>query len=780
MTKRKYQTRLGTSSPHDSAITHVSGQSEFIDDKPPIRGELHVALALSPYANAKIKKIDFKEALEQPGVVAVLIAKDLAANLWGPITKDQPLLAEDMVSYCGEPFAVVVAKSHREAYQARDLIKLEVNEKTPVLSIPESQKSGLFLGESCCIQNGDVEKQLKQSAHILEGTFSNKGQEHFYLEGQAAIVYPGEQGQLTVHSSSQHPTEVQHIVASAVGIAFNKVVSIVKRMGGGFGGKESQSSHIAALCALAATKTNSACRLILDKDDDMAMTGKRHPFLNDYKVGFSEDGKIEALKVNFFADGGAFVDLSPAILQRAMFHIDNAYYLPHSYIEGRICKTNTAPNTAFRGFGGPQGAAVIESILEDIAVVLKKDAYVIRRLNCYQGTDLTTPYGQAVENNVLPELFDRLAESSDYKRRRQAVKLHNLSDKFTLKGLSITACKFGISFTSKFLNQASAQVNIHTDGTLQVSTGATEMGQGVNTKIAGIVSEAFGLAMSSVILMPTSTEKNHNTSATAASSGSDLNGSAALKACNLLKARLAKLFIQKFETPTISAENEYDGEGEFPFAQVSFKDAVVSDGKNSMPFVELIQLAYMNRISLGEYAHFKTPKIWFDRETGKGRPFLYYTNGVACSEVSIDRFTGETKIIRTDILMDLGRRINEGIDYGQVSGAFVQSAGWVTTEDLYYSEKGALISHSPTTYKIPSIQDLPREFNIDFIENETNVLNVRKSKAVGEPPFLLGLSVWNAVKNALSYVKKDHTEVSLPLPATAEVILTKIDQLENS
>lgn len=769
---KKYNKLKKNTAPHDSGYSHVTGESVFIDDRPELTGELHVALVLSTVAHAKIKNINIDAAISAEGVVAVLTGDDFKDNIWGAIQKDQPILANKIISYHSEPVAAIVASSRVLAYKARKLVDIEIEELIPVFSVDDAIKNDNYLSDTFNITEGDVEKAFFKSEHTLEGLFENGGQEHFYLESQAVIAYPGENNELLLESSSQHPTEVQHVIAHALGLKQNQVVCVVKRMGGGFGGKESQASHIAAIAALASHKTNRPCRLVLTKDEDMMVTGKRHPFKNWYKIGFNSDGKINALKVDFFADGGAYLDLSPAILQRAMFHVDNAYQLDNALINGRVVKTNRAPNTAFRGFGGPQGAAVIESLMEDISHHLGIDSLEIRKINLYKEKGGRTHYGQDLDNNYLPQIFSELEKKVDYKKWRAEVLKFNKSETTMVKGLSLTATKFGISFTSKFLNQANALVNIHTDGTAQVSTGATEMGQGVNTKIQAIVSEAFGIDHTNVKVMATSTEKNHNTSATAASSGSDLNGAAALKAATEIKKRLAKLAILK--SKEINTD-EFCVDEDIDTSDVIFEDGFIKSSDFKYSFEEIVQLAYFNRISLGERSHFKTPEIHFDVKKGKGRPFLYFTNGAAISEVLIDKCSGETKVLRTEILMDLGRPININIDYGQVAGAFVQGMGWSTGENLVYADNGALLSHSPTTYKIPSIQDTPREFNIDFIKNETNVLNVRASKAVGEPPFLLGLSVWNAVKDALNYASEDGAR-NLRIPATLEEILMNLEK----
>ncbi|MCF6264465.1 MAG: xanthine dehydrogenase molybdopterin binding subunit [Xanthomonadales bacterium] len=759
------------SSPHDSARSHVSGRSEFIDDRPRQQGELHVEVLYSTVACGNIDKLDFNEALELPGVVAIFTYKDLEQNLWGSIVKDQPILAEQQVNYVGEPIAVIAAENQAIAIAAKKLIILDISTKAAVLNLQQARQQQSVMGKTYKLSCGDSQAAIDSAENLITGTFISGGQDHFYLESQACIAYPEENQCLQIHSSAQHPTEVQHVVASALGLQQHQLVCVVKRMGGGFGGKESQSAHYAALAALVALKTQKPARLCLSKDDDMIATGKRHPFQSDYKAAFDKHGRLLALEVDLYADGGAYLDLSPAILQRAMFHVDNAYYLANATINGTICKTNTQPHTAFRGFGGPQGAAIIEHILEEIAQSLGVDALAVRKLNCYQGESISTHYGQLVENNVLPELFAQIESSSNYQQRRKGITEYNKQSGILVKGMALTAVKFGISFTTRFLNQGNALVNIHLDGSIQVSTGATEMGQGVNSKIRGVVSEAFGIDVEDVRMMPTSTEKNANTSATAASSGSDINCAAALIACEKIATRLANLAAQSWTA--VEAGEEYEVNPEIDINNIVFAGGQVfdkGDANKTIPFSKLVKTAYLNRISLSDYGYFKTPKIHFDYVTTKGRPFLYYTNGVAVSEVSVDKYTGEVKILQTDILMDLGRLLNEGIDYGQTAGGFIQGAGWVTTEKLFYDDGGKLISHSPTTYKIPNIQDTPRVFNIDFLENNSNTINVRASKAVGEPPLLLGLSVWAAIKNAIHNAGVDDTS-KLQIPATNEEVI---------
>ena len=769
---------------HDSALSHVMGRSKYVEDEDPVFGQLYVDIFPSPVAKGRLISVDTSKAEALPEVAGVYLAKDLSHNRWGAIVQDQPLLVEEQIEYLGEPIAVIAAKTPEAAYEARTLIEAKIEKQDPILTMKDALDQASFFDPEMKIETGDVEAAFKDAPHMIEGESSIGGQEHFYLESQSVMVYPGEGAEVVVHSSTQHPSEVQHSVAHALGISYSDVVCYVKRMGGAFGGKESQSTHFACLCALAAAKTGKVCRLHLSKDDDMAWTGKRHAFLNRYKVAFDNQGKILGLKIKLCNDGGAYLDLSAPILQRAMLHIDNSYYLANASIEGKICRTNFPPNTAFRGFGGPQGLVQTECIIEEIAAHLGMDALDVRLRNLYGHSDgMETPYGQKVENNLLPEIFESLEKSSKYRQRRKEITAFNQENKGKLRGLSLTPVKFGISFTVKFLNQGNALVNVHRDGTIQVSTGATEMGQGVNTKIAIIVAECFGLAVDRVRVMPTSTEKNHNTSATAASAGSDINGAAALIAAEKIKKKLAIYakhllsFSDESRPNPITELFDYEIDESEDAKEVVFEGGDVylkGNPKQKLSFASLVDASYHNRISLGDYGYYKTKGLHFDRDKGKGQPFLYYTFGAAVSEVEIDRYTGECKILSSEILMDLGRMIQKGIDEGQVAGGFIQGCGWVLTEELCYDEDGRLLSHSPTTYKIPNIQDTPRHFSIDFIENTSNTQNVRGSKAVGEPPFLLCASVWAAVKSALQEVRGDLRQ-GLPLPATGEAILRALE-----
>jgi xanthine dehydrogenase large subunit len=775
---------VGRNIPHDSARGHVTGESIYIDDMPPLKGELIVDFLWSPVAHGRIRSLNIDPARKIEGVVAVFTYRDLHRNLFGPVIADEILLAEDKVTFIGQPVAIIAAENRDAIKAAKKAIEFDIEELEPVFTIDEAKKRRDFIGPIRHINRGNADRALAEAEHVIEGVWINGGQDHFYLESQAAMAVPGELDTLTVHSSTQNPSEVQHVIAHLLGLHINQVTVITKRMGGAFGGKECQATHPAAIAAIVALKTKRPARLVYTKDDDMCVTGGRHPFQNDYKVGFTRDGVITAMKVDIFSDGGAYADLSTAVMARAMTHVDNAYWIPNIDITGTVCRTNYPPNTAFRGFGGPQGVITIENVMEEIATVLGIDAFDVRRRNVY-GSDVApppaardirsaaggvvatsssrnvTPYGEIVDNNTLPRLFDEIAERADYRNRVAAVRDHNAKSKTELRGISCTAVKFGISFNTKFLNQANALVNIFLDGSIQVSTGATEMGQGVNTKIKQIVADEFGIDPDLVIVMPTSTEKNNNTSATAASSGADLNGSAAADACRKIRARLVEVAAQ--ETARRAGDIEASP------TSIVFEDGLIYDTRRSelrIIWKDLLNLAYARRISLGERGFYATQGIDWNAEKGSGVPFLYYTKGVAVSEVSIDRFTGHMTALRSDLLMDIGKSINPGIDRGQITGAFIQGMGWLTNEELRWDSKGNLLSHSPTTYKIPNIGDVPRIFNVDWIDAE-NPLNIRSSKAVGEPPLLLAISVFMAIKNALGGAK-------INAPATGEEILMRM------
>lgn len=788
--------------PHDYAHTHVCGESEFVDDRPLMKNELFVDVFFSTRAHALIKHVDFTEVLKEPGVVAVFTGHDFHHNLWGTIFKDQPLLATDKVQHAGEGIALIVAENLEAAQRAKHKVVIEYTDLAAVMSIDEAKKVGSFIIPARKIERGEVDRVMKEAPHKLEGKIIIQGHDHFYLESQVSVAYPLEDGQIEIHSSSQHPTETQHVVAHALGLPDKDVICQVKRMGGGFGGKESQAAPFAAMAALCAMKLKRPVRICLTKDDDMIMTGKRNPFENEYTVGFDQDGRILAMDVRLFSDAGAYADLSTSIMERAMLHSDNSYYVPNMRVVGQVCKTNHHSHTAFRGFGGPKGVATVEKIIEEVAHYLKKDPVEIRKINLYSdnGRNLTH-YGQVFKNNVLSRLVNDLEKKCDYKKRRHDIEKYNKENKDFVRGLSLTTVKFGISFTTRFLNQGNALVIVHNDGTLQIATGATEMGQGVNARIAQMVTSELGLPRNAARVMPTRTDKNANTSPTAASSGTDINGAAALLATRKIKKRLSELALKLLDIPKEKWASKTAGLGTEPevklgspnldendpnegadwesgiatYFEMKFEDGWVFHPKHldkKIEFKYLVLEAYLNRVSLSDYAFYKIPGIEFNKITGEGDAFLYFTQGSACSEVSLNRDTGEVKVLRTDILMDLGRPVNHDLDVGQVSGAFIQGLGWVTTENLFYNDQGLLLSHAPSTYKIPNVQDTPRIYNIELLENEENYANVRGTKAVGEPPLLLALSAWTAVNNALTYLPHYQAEYpSIRIPATSENVL---------
>lgn len=792
--------------PLDYAHTHVTGESEFVDDRPVMKNELFCDIFYSSRAHALIKKIDFTEALKMPGVVEIFTGRDFTHNMWGTIFKDQPILAIDKVQYAGEGIAIIVAESLEAAQRAKYKVIIEYTDLEAILSIDEAKKHKSFIIDSRKIERGEVDKAMKEAPHTLEGKIIIQGHDHFYLESQVSIAYPLEDGQIEVHSSSQHPTETQHVVAHALGLPDKDVVCQVKRMGGGFGGKESQAAPFAAMAALAAHRLKRPVRICLTKDDDMIMTGKRNPFENEYKVGFDKDGLIQAMDVKLFSDAGAYADLSTSIMERAMLHSDGSYYIPHMRVVGQVCKTNHHSHTAFRGFGGPKGVATAEKIIEEIAHYLKIDPIDVRKINLYSDNDgrNITHYNQIVKNNCLPRLVSELEKNCDYKKRRREIEKFNKSSNDTVKGLSLTTVKFGISFTTRFLNQGNALVIVHNDGSLQIATGATEMGQGVNARISEMVTKELGLPRSAARVMPTRTDKNANTSPTAASSGTDINGAAALLATRKIKKRLSELAFKLLDIPKEKWASKTAGLGTQPevilddpylnendpnagadwksgiatYFEMEFQEGWVFHPKHldkKIEFKYLVLEAYLNRVSLSDYAFYRIPGIEFNKITGVGDAFLYFTQGAACSEVTLNRNTGEVKVLRTDILMDLGRPVNEDLDLGQISGAFVQGLGWVTTENLFYNDQGLLLSHAPSTYKIPNVQDTPREFNIKLLENDENYANVRGTKAVGEPPLLLALSAWTAITNALTYLPRYSASYpEIRIPATSENVLRAI------
>ena len=756
---------VGRSIPHESSRDHARGRSTFLDDIAPTRGELLVDFVGSPVARGTITKLDLSAARRIAGVHLFTHQDVPGHNIHGPIFQDEAFLAEREVVFQGQPIVIVAAPTQAAIDAAKATIQLEVEAQTPIVTITDAIAAESYIGPPRAIARGDFDAGFARAPHHFSGTMLIGGQEHLYLETQCALAIPGENGHITIHSSTQNPTEIQSMAAHVLNLGMHQVVCVCKRMGGGFGGKETQAAPPALMAALVAMRTGKVARCVYNRETDGRVTGKRHPFEVRYQLGFDGDGRLLAARLEMFANGGSSADLSTSVFDRALYHADNAYFIPDIELVGRVCRTNLPSNTAFRGFGGGQGIAAIESIIEDIAEFLNKDATEIRLINCYgAGGRNQTPYGQIVEDEGLPHLFERLADKADYNARRAAIKGFNAQSETHLRGLSQTMVKFGISFTSKFLNQANALVNVYTDGTIQVSTGGTEMGQGLNTKIRQLVADEFAVDVRSVSVMATSTEKNNNTPPTAASAGTDLNGNAAVNACRLIRERL-----------TAFAAERLSKADPIPLDCVTWADGQVFDCENpdkSIAFGALCHAAHRERISLGERGHYITPGL------GPSRPFFYFTTGCALAEVEIDRFTGELKILRADVLMDIGNSINPGIDRGQIGGGFVQGVGWTTCEEVKFTPEGELLTANPSTYKIPTARDIPEDFRIEFVEDSTFPPNVRSSKAVGEPPLLLGLCAWTAIKNALSYAAPKGTVVPLNLPATNEEILRVLTELE--
>jgi xanthine dehydrogenase molybdopterin binding subunit len=752
---------------HESAHKHVAGESIYTDDFGVRRHMLEVWPVCAPHARAKILKRDASAAKTMPGVAAVLLAEDVPGlNDVGAVRHDEVLLADKEVFYHSQIIALVVGETQEACRNAAARIVVEYEPLLPILKIEDAITQNSAHYEPNFIRRGDALGALKSSPQILEGEFSFGGQEHFYLEMQAAYAEPGEDGSMFVMSSTQHPSEVQHIVAHVLHVPVNHVVVQSPRMGGGFGGKETQAATFAALAALAAAKTRQAVRVRVNRDLDMMITGKRHPFLARFKVGYDADGRLLAVKAELFSNGGWSLDLSMPVTDRALFHLDNAYYIPHVEFRGQAMKTNVASNTAFRGFGGPQGMMVIEEIIDRIARRLGKSPEAIRELNLYRGKGETntTHYGQEIEDNRIQRVWQELKQSSEFEKRRAEIAQWNSQNPHHKRGLAMTPVKFGISFTLTHLNQAGALVLIYQDGTVQVNHGATEMGQGVHTNIAMVTAKELGLSLDKVRVMPTSTDKVPNTSATAASCGTDLNGMAVKNACDILRGRLAPIAAKLLST---KLGREVSPE------KISFADDIVFStdaAETKIKFSEVIQSAYVQRVGLSSTGFYRTPEIHYDRAKGQGHPFLYYAVGAAVTEVEVDGFTGMMKILRTDILHDAGDSINPGINLGQIEGGFVQGAGWLTCEELVWDDKGALLTHSPDTYKIPAVGDRPREFNVQFLKNATQRQTIHGSKAVGEPPLMLAISVREAIRDAVAAFGVGKGEIELRSPATCEAI----------
>jgi xanthine dehydrogenase large subunit len=752
---------------HESAALHVSGAARYIDDLPVPAGTLYAALGTSPVAHARILKMDLDAVRSAPGVVSVLTAADLpSANNYGPILHDDPLLAPGLVQFVGQPIFAVAALSCDAARRAVRLARFEFETLPALLEIREALAAQSFVLPTETLTRGDPDAALGQALHRLAGSLAMGGQDHFYLEGQVALALPEEGGAMLVHSSTQHPTEVQNLVAHALGCPAHRVTVQCRRMGGGFGGKESQPALFACIAAVFAARLGRPVKLRVDRDADMIMTGKRHDFIADYEVGFDAAGRIGALSVVLASRCGYSADLSGPVNDRAMFHIDNAYYLEHVRIVSHRCKTHTVSNTAFRGFGGPQGMMVIEHVIDDIARHLSLDPLVVRRANFYgQNERNQTHYGMTVEDNVLDRLTDELASSAGYAKRRQEVAEFNGRSPIIKRGLALTPVKFGISFNSVLYNQAGALVHVYTDGSVLVNHGGTEMGQGLFTKVAQVVAEEFGLPISAVRASATDTSKVPNTSATAASSGSDLNGKAAQAAAMTVRRRLAAFVAEKY---ALDPET------------IRFTAGQVQAGELSLPFTEVVRLAYAARVSLSSTGYYRTPKIHYDRKTMTGRPFFYFAYGVALAEVCIDTLTGESRLLQVDILHDVGRSLNPALDIGQIEGGFLQGVGWLTSEELWWNERGELKTHAPSTYKIPTGRDWPSRSTVRLLANTENVEDtIFRSKAVGEPPLMLAIAVFRAISDALGGGRNRRAPL-LSAPATPEAILRAWSMTEES
>ena len=753
---------------HDSALKHVRGLAEYTDDIPEPAGTLHAYLGVSDVTHATFHGLDLSAVLAAPGVIGVLTAADIpGVNDISPTGRhDEPVFPTERIEYHGQPLFAVIAETRDAARRAATLAAVDCTPLPHALDPVSAQKAGYpHVTDPLKLERGDI-GALEQAPHRLQGRMALGGQDHMYLEGQIAFAIPGEDEDVTVHCSTQHPSEAQHMVAHVLGVPSNAVTVNVRRMGGGFGGKESQMNLFAVVAAMAAKRWNRPVKIRPDRDQDMTATGKRHDFVIDYDVAFDDQGRIQAVDGTFAARCGWSSDLSGPVTDRALFHADNAYFYPNVRLQSRPMKTNTVSNTAFRGFGGPQGVVAAERMIEEIAYALGKDPLEIRKANFYgdasDGRDLT-PYHQQVTDNIIARVVTELEQSSDYQQRRADVLTFNGQHDILRKGIALTPVKFGISFTATHYNQAGALLHVYSDGSIALNHGGTEMGQGLNTKVAQVVADAFQVDFERIKITKTTTEKVPNTSATAASSGSDLNGMAALDAAEQIRARLVAFAAERWGvTPD----------------QVRFLPNHVQVGEHLMRFEELVKAAYMARVHLSAAGFYKTPDIHWDRASGKGRPFYYYAYGASCSEVTIDTLTGEYRIDRTDILHDVGRSLNPVLDRGQVEGAFVQGMGWLTTEELWWDTAGRLRTHAPSTYKIPLASDRPRIFNVNLAEwSENRERTIKRSKAVGEPPFMLGISVLEALSMAVASVADYRECPRLDAPATPERILMAVDRL---
>ncbi|MEX2122881.1 MAG: xanthine dehydrogenase molybdopterin binding subunit [Woeseia sp.] len=758
----------GQAVPHDSSHLHVSGEALYTDDIPEPRDLLHLAVGMSTKAHARIRKLDLTAVRQARGVIDVMTAEDIPGkNNCGPVVADDPILAPGLVQYAGQAIFCVAATSVEQARKAARLARIEYDELRSILDPLSALQAGSSVLPSEILRRGDSRSAIDNAKHRLKGRTGVGGQDQFYLEGQVAMALPAEDGNLFIYSSTQHPGEVQHLAAEAIGRHNKDVIVECRRMGGAFGGKESQPALIACIAALMAQRTGRACKLRLDRDDDMIMTGKRHDFVIDYEVGFDDTGRIAGIEFMLASRCGMSADLSGPINDRAMFHCDNAYYLENVSIVSHRCKTNTVSNTAFRGFGGPQGMFGIEYVVDEIARYLRLDPLDVRRRNFYGiGERDVTPYLQKVDDNILDRIVDRLEATSDYRKRVEEIRKFNNTSRVLKRGIALTPVKFGISFTATHLNQAAALLHIYTDGTVHINHGGTEMGQGLFTKVAQVVAEELQIDLDRIRITASDTSKVPNASATAASSGSDLNGKAAQAAARKIRKRLVRFACENFSVTE---------------DQVEFRNNQVRVGKETMEFAEFIYLAWFARTSLSATGFYRTPKIHYDRSTFSGRPFFYYAYGAAVSEAIIDTLTGEYRLLRVDIVHDCGKSLNPAIDLGQIEGGFVQGAGWLTSEELWWTAEGELKTHAPSTYKIPTCSDLPVDFRVEMLESAANrEKTIYRSKAVGEPPLMLSLSVFHAIRDAVASVDGYRRTPKLKAPATPEAVLTAIEEIRDA
>jgi xanthine dehydrogenase large subunit len=772
--------RVGISRPHESAHMHVAGSAPYIDDLPELAGTLHAALGLSPVAHGRIVAIDLARIQAMPGVVAVLTAKDIpGVNDCGPVIHDDPILADGVVHYLGQPVFAVIAETRNAARLAAAGAKAALRiEPLPALLTPvEAHEAKSYVLPPMHLMRGQARAAIDAAPHRLADTLEVGGQEQFYLEGQISYAIPREDSGMLVHCSTQHPSEMQHLVAHCLGLHSHHVQVECRRMGGGFGGKESQSGLFACVAAVAAHRLGRPVKLRLDRDDDFMITGRRHCFHYDYEVGFDDDGRILGAELTMVSRAGFSADLSGPVMTRAVCHFDNAYWLPDVEVHGYSGRTNTQSNTAFRGFGGPQGAIAIENIVDSVARKLGKDSLDVRRLNFYGVVEKNvTPYGQPVEDNIIHELVEELESSSRYRARREAIDAYNATSPVLKRGLALTPLKFGISFNLVHLNQAGALVHVYGDGSVLVNHGGTEMGQGLNTKVAQVVAHELGIDFDAVRVTATDTQKVANTSATAASTGSDLNGKAAQDAARQIKARLIAFAAAHFEVEAVA---------------IRFANGTVQIGAQAtLSFRELVVLAYMARVQLWSDGFYATPGLSWNKDTMQGRPFFYFAYGAAVSEVVVDTLTGEWKLLAAHVLHDAGRSLNPAIDIGQIEGGFIQGMGWLTTEELVWHpndgtpKAGLLHTHAPSTYKIPTANDCPPIFDVrlwkDGVGSSSDNVSdtIHRSKATGEPPLLLPFSVFFAIRDAVSAAGGHRTDPPLSAPATSEAILRAITAVQ--